>query len=285
MAQREARGEADRPHAQQRRVRRVVAVLSPGRRSWSGRRKELVVALDWTEFDADDHATLAGYLMTSAWSGNAADLADGARRRRWKGKRNGYEYRLIERLHECVAAGRPSITVLADRGFGDQKLYRLLEALGLGLRDSLSVQPSTSRTPPGETKRPAGKWLPPSGRATMLMSHERMLKDEARLKAEIEALLARAANADAAEDAAVRRRARARGRSRGIAAARGSAGQDSRGPRGARAGGGCRPRRGTDRDGRRSAREGRRPDDVAAGSSGVHDASCTARSTCRRARR
>lgn len=33
------------------------------------------------------------------------------------------------------------------------------------------------------------------------MSHERMLKDEARLKAEIEALLARAANADAAEDA------------------------------------------------------------------------------------
>jgi transposase len=33
------------------------------------------------------------------------------------------------------------------------------------------------------------------------MSHERMVKDEARLKAEIEALLARAADADAAEDA------------------------------------------------------------------------------------
>ena len=28
-------------------------------------RKELVIALDWTEFDADDHATLAGYLITN----------------------------------------------------------------------------------------------------------------------------------------------------------------------------------------------------------------------------
>ena len=39
-----------------------------------------------------------------------------------KGKRNNHEYRLIERLHECVAAD-VKITVLADRGFGDQKLY------------------------------------------------------------------------------------------------------------------------------------------------------------------
>ena len=30
-----------------------------------GERKEIVLALDWTEFDADDHATLAGYLITS----------------------------------------------------------------------------------------------------------------------------------------------------------------------------------------------------------------------------
>jgi hypothetical protein len=30
-----------------------------------GDRKEIVLALDWTEFDADDHATLAGYLITS----------------------------------------------------------------------------------------------------------------------------------------------------------------------------------------------------------------------------
>lgn len=30
-----------------------------------GVRKEIVLAPDWTEFDADDHATLAGYLITS----------------------------------------------------------------------------------------------------------------------------------------------------------------------------------------------------------------------------
>ena len=31
-----------------------------------GERKKIVVALDWTEFDADDHATLAGYLITTS---------------------------------------------------------------------------------------------------------------------------------------------------------------------------------------------------------------------------
>lgn len=40
-----------------------------------------------------------------------------------------YEYRVIERMHACIAP-EMRITLLADRGFGDQKLYRLLAALG-----------------------------------------------------------------------------------------------------------------------------------------------------------
>ena len=129
-----------------------------------GVRKEIVLALDWTEFDADDHATLAGYLITS--HGRATPLI-------WKtvekstleGKRNAYEYELIERLHECVAAD-VKITVLADRGFGDQQLYRLLQTLGwdfvIRFRAVIQVESAD-----GE-KRTAAKWLPPSGRATMI---------------------------------------------------------------------------------------------------------------------
>ena len=129
-----------------------------------GNRKEIVLALDWTEFDADDHATLAGYLITS--HGRATPLI-------WmtvlkstlEGKRNGYEYRLIERLHECLAAD-VKITVLADRGFGDQKLYGLLQTLGwdfvIRFRGLIQVESAD-----GERK-PASKWVPPTGRATMI---------------------------------------------------------------------------------------------------------------------
>lgn len=129
-----------------------------------GPRKEIVLALDWTEFDADDHATLAGYLITS--HGRATPLIwMTVTKSTLEGKRNDYEYRLIERLHECVAAD-VKITVLADRGFGDQKLYGLLQTLGwdfvIRFRAVIQVENAD-----GE-RRPAAKWLPPTGRATMV---------------------------------------------------------------------------------------------------------------------
>jgi hypothetical protein len=129
-----------------------------------GQRKELVVALDWTEFDADDHATLAGYVITS--HGRATPLIwMTVKKSTLEGKRNDYEYRLIERLHECIAPD-VRITVLADRGFGDQKLYRLLQTLGwdfvIRFRAVIQVEAAD-----GE-RRPAAKWLPASGRATMI---------------------------------------------------------------------------------------------------------------------
>lgn len=137
-------------------------------RPWAGfvvgDRKEIVLALDWTEFDADDHATLAGYLITS--HGRATPLIwMTVRKSTLEGKRNDYEYRLLERMHECLAAD-VKITVLADRGFGDQKLYRFLQTLGwdfvIRFRGAIQVESIE-----GERK-PAAKWLPPSGRATMI---------------------------------------------------------------------------------------------------------------------
>ena len=142
----------------------VWSLFKPWAEFVIGPRKEIVVALDWTEFDADDHATLAGYLITN--HGRATPLI-------WMtvlkstlaGKRNDYEYRLIERLHECVA---PSVTIslLADRGFGDQKLYRLLQLLGwdftIRFRGAILVENADG------VRKPAGKWLPANGRATMI---------------------------------------------------------------------------------------------------------------------
>lgn len=129
-----------------------------------GQRSEIVVALDWTEFDADDHATLAGYLITN--HGRATPLIwRTVKKSTLEGRRNAYEYELLEQLHACVDH-QVKITVLADRGFGDQKLYQLLQTLGwdfvIRFRAVIQVEAAD-----GE-RRPAAKWLPPSGRATML---------------------------------------------------------------------------------------------------------------------
>ena len=129
-----------------------------------GERKEIVLALDWTEFDADDHATLAAYLITS--HGRATPLVwMTVSKATLKNKRNDHEYRLIERLHECLVAD-VKITLLADRGFGDQKLYGFLQTLGwdfvIRFRGGIQVEDSAG------TRQSANAWVPENGRATMI---------------------------------------------------------------------------------------------------------------------
>ncbi|XXY55209.1 IS4 family transposase [Sorangium sp. So ce269] len=93
-----------------------------------GPREESLVALGWTDFDPDDQATSALYLITR--HGRAPPLL-------WKtveksslaGNRNLYEDEVIERLHEILPE-TVRVTLLADRGFGDQKRYEHLQALG-----------------------------------------------------------------------------------------------------------------------------------------------------------
>jgi hypothetical protein len=128
-----------------------------------GPRTEIVVALDWTEFETDDHSTICAYLITR--HGRATPLI-------WKtvqkstmaGKRGSYELELLDVLGEALP-GEVGITVLADRGFGDQKLYEHLAFLGwdyvIRFREGILV------THNGQTK-PAAEWVPPSGHAKML---------------------------------------------------------------------------------------------------------------------
>ena len=122
--------------------------------------KAIVVALDWTDFDADEHSTIGLYLVTA--HGRATPLVwMSVRKARLKGRRNIYEDQVLMRLHEVLPAG-VKVTVLADRGFGDQKLYALLKDLDfdfvIRFRGVVIVE---SRE--GEV-RPASEWVPPNGR-------------------------------------------------------------------------------------------------------------------------
>lgn len=144
----------------------VWSLFRPWAQFVVGERKEIVLALDWTEFDADDHATLAGYLITS--HGRATPLIwMTVSKATLKNKRNDHEYRLIERLHECLAAD-VKITLLADRGFGDQKLYRFLQALGwdfvIRFRGAIQVEDAEG------TRKTAHAWVPTTGRALIIRS-------------------------------------------------------------------------------------------------------------------
>jgi hypothetical protein len=143
-----------------------------------GVRKEIVVVLDWTDFEKDDHATLAAYLVTR--HGRATPLVwRTVEKSTLEGKRNAYEYDLVEQLH-CYLDKDVEITLLADRGFGDQKLYDYLSFLGwdfvIRFRGCIVVESAT-----GEAK-PAREWVPASGRAMMLRD-ARVTKNRARVPA------------------------------------------------------------------------------------------------------
>ncbi len=127
-------------------------------------RPEALVAMDWTDFDHDDQATLALHLVTG--HGRAAPLL-------WlsvwkdelKDRRNDFEDACLRRLADLVPAGC-RVTLLADRGFGDQKLFAFLADLGFGyvirFRGNIHV------TDADGTTRPAAEWVGKSGRARKL---------------------------------------------------------------------------------------------------------------------
>jgi len=128
-----------------------------------GARKEVIIAMDWTEFDDDDHSTLAAYVVTT--HGRATPLAwKTVKKSTLRGKRTGYEHAMVERLARVIDPDM-NIELLADRGFGDQKLYELLVALHweftIRFRGSIVVEHKG-------VAKPAKQWLPPTGRATKL---------------------------------------------------------------------------------------------------------------------
>ena len=120
--------------------------------------------MDWADFDHDNQSTLVLSLVTG--QGRAAPLIWLTV---WKDeiatRRNDYEDACLRRLVETIPPGC-RVTILADRGFGDQKLFAFEAGLGLGyvirFRGNIRVADAT-----GET-RPAAEWVGKGGRARKL---------------------------------------------------------------------------------------------------------------------
>ena len=119
-------------------------------------RKANVVAMDWSDFDADGQTTIVLSLVTRhgrtpplLWLTVSKDEL--------KGNRNAYEDTVLTRLSQ-VLNPQVKVTILADRGFGDHKLFNLLEH-GLGFENVTDANGAT---------RPSAQWVGRGGRARTL---------------------------------------------------------------------------------------------------------------------
>src|SRR6478752_6431244 len=130
-----------------------------------GPRSSINVAMDWTEFDADGQATIMLSLLTS--HGRATPLV-------WltvdtstlKDRRNEYEYQVLVRLADALPAGI-KVCIVADRGFGDQKLYRFLTE-HLKFDYVIRFRGNITVTAADGDVRTANGWVGPGGRASVL---------------------------------------------------------------------------------------------------------------------
>jgi hypothetical protein len=144
-----------------------------------GARTEIAVSIDWSDYANCDHSKICISMNTS--HGRAVPLVWlTVPTRRLKNRRASYELRVLRMLKwalpECV-----SVTVLADRGFGDIELYwRLREVLRfhfvIRFRACIRVMA------PDGTSRPASEWVAPNGRAVRI-ADARITRDRFRVAA------------------------------------------------------------------------------------------------------
>ncbi len=130
-----------------------------------GEREEIFVNFDWTEFEDSDQAIVVLGMQTH--HGRSTPLVwKTVTRSQLKDRRNEHEDDLLI-LFAAVAPGEVRVTVVADRGFGDCKLYRLLtEEIGfdylIRFRGVITVEAKD-----GE-RRKAREWVGPGGRMRVL---------------------------------------------------------------------------------------------------------------------
>jgi hypothetical protein len=130
-----------------------------------GSRKEIVVALDWTDFDRDDQSTLCLSLVTR--HGRATPLMWKTHRKsELKGNMQKHESSFMLRFRQALPEG-VKVTLLADRGFDDHKFMGFLGGLlkfnyVIRFRGNIHVEDSKGIC------KPAGEWVGAGGRAKTL---------------------------------------------------------------------------------------------------------------------
>lgn len=121
--------------------------------------------MDWTEFDADGHSTILLSLITGQYRATPL-IWRSVNKNLLKGERITHEDAVLKRLKDTLPKGC-RVTVLADRGFCDTKLYRYLREdlhfdYVIRFRDNILVEGSK------EQVKTALQWVEKDGRLKTL---------------------------------------------------------------------------------------------------------------------
>lgn len=129
-----------------------------------GVRKEVVIAMDWTEFDGDNQSTIALNLVTS--HGRATPLIwKTIDKSTLKDRRNAYEDECLLKLHTLIPSD-VKVTILADRGFCDTQLFKYLESLKFHF--VIRIRKNIEVISEKKEQRKAIDWLGKNGRSRTL---------------------------------------------------------------------------------------------------------------------
>lgn len=128
-----------------------------------GETPRIVVAIDWTDFDDDDHTTLCVSLITT--HGRATPLAwKTVKKSTLKNRRTRYETEMVERMRRWIPE-TTAVTWLGDRAFGTKPMYEALARCGfdyvLRFRENILIHEGE-----GPALR-ASAYVPSNGRALM----------------------------------------------------------------------------------------------------------------------
>lgn len=128
-------------------------------------RTAVMVILDWTDFDEDDHAMLVASVQTK--HGRATPLLwRTVKKSELKDRKNAVEDNLLIRLRQLIPL-RVKVTIVADRGFCDTNLYWLLEG-ELGFEYIIRFRGNIFVTNAKGERRKAKEWVGKGGRMRVL---------------------------------------------------------------------------------------------------------------------
>ena len=135
--------------------------------------KEIMVALDWTSFFDDEQSMLSLNIVTG--KGLATPLLwKSVDKTQLKHNRARYEDQLLSRLKTVLPIGI-KVTLLADRGFADQKFFRFLDE-ELKFQYIIRIKSSTTIIHKN-IKNKASAWLKSDGRSLGLKKALLTLKE------------------------------------------------------------------------------------------------------------
>jgi hypothetical protein len=128
-------------------------------------RPEAWIALDWTDFEADGHATLVASLISTHGRSTpllwrtfaAADI---------KGSRLEAEELVLKRLRETLPPTVTRALLLCDRGFSDVARWEMFQRHGFDF--ITRIKAAFFVTDDRGRQKSAGEWLAASGKATTL---------------------------------------------------------------------------------------------------------------------